>query len=100
MNRRSIIIAITLVLAIGLHLRAQNAAQAEKLLAAAEHKATADGDLKGAIEDYKKIVDGAQSNRALAAQALLRMGECYQKLGDTEATNIYQRLVRDFAAQP
>ena len=41
----------------------------------------------------------AGGNRALAAQALLRMAECYQKLGDAEARKIYERLVRDYADQ-
>jgi len=88
------------VLAAGLQTTsAQNAAPGDKLLASAQHKATVDGDLKGAIEDYKKIVGAAGSNRALAATALLRMAECYQKLGDAEAQKIYDRLVRDYADQ-
>jgi hypothetical protein len=38
-------------------------------------------------------------NRALAAQALLRMADCYQKLGDREAQAIYDRVVRDYSDQ-
>ena len=37
--------------------------------------------------------------RPLAAQALLRMAESYQKLGDAEAQKIYERLTRDYADQ-
>jgi len=44
-------------------------------------------------------VAAAGSNRALAAQALVRMAECYQKLGDAESRTIYQRVVRDYADQ-
>jgi Tol biopolymer transport system component len=100
MNRLSVLFIATLCIA-GLETtRAQQtAAQAEKLLASAQHKATIDGDLKGAIEDYKKIVAGAGVNRALAAQALVRMAECYQKLGDAEAQKVYERVVREFADQ-
>ena len=58
-----------------------------------------EGDLKGAIEEYKGIVSSAGSDRAAAARALLRMAEAYQKLGDAEAQKIYQRLVRDFGDQ-
>ena len=43
------------------HPLAQGAAQAEKLLAAADHAATVDGNLKGAIEQYKKAFDAAGS---------------------------------------
>jgi Tol biopolymer transport system component len=77
----------------------QSNAQAEKLLAGAAHKATVDGDLKGAIEEYTKVVTAAGTNRALAAEALVRMAECYQKLGDTEAQSIYERIVRDYGDQ-
>jgi Tol biopolymer transport system component len=77
----------------------QNNAQGEKLLASAQHKAIVDGDLRGAIEEYKKIVAGAGSNRTLAAQALVHMAECYQKLGDAESQKVYQRVVREYADQ-
>ena len=70
----------------------QGTAQLEKQLARAHHKATVDGDLPGAIEEYKQIVAAAGSNRTIAAQALVRMAECYQKLGDAEARHIYERV--------
>jgi hypothetical protein len=44
-------------------------------LRAAIHKETVDGDLKAAIDQYRKLTQG--KNRAVAAQALLRMGQCY-----------------------
>lgn len=77
----------------------QNTAALEKLLAGAEHKATVDGNLKGAIEDYRRVVERAGPNRALAARALLRMAEAHQTLGDTEAQRVYARIVRDYADQ-
>ena len=99
MNRLSLM-CIAALLAGGLQTtRAQTNTQGEKLLASAQHKATVDGDLKGAIEEYKKIVAGAGTNRMLAAQALVRMAECYQRLGDAESRKIYERIVREFADQ-
>jgi Tol biopolymer transport system component len=100
MNRLLVLLAVT-VLTAGLQITSaqQTAAHAEKLLASAQHKATIEGDLKGAIEDYKKIVAGAGSDRALAARALIEMAQCHQKLGDAEARLIYQRIVRDYADQ-
>lgn len=74
-------------------------AKADVALRAAMETETVKGDLKGAIEEYKKIVAGAGTNRALAAQALVRMAECYQKLGDAEARKIYERLIREFGDQ-
>ena len=65
---------------------------------AAMDKETVEGDLRGAIEQYKKI---AQSqDRSIAAKALIRMAECYQKLGDVQARKIFEQVVRDYADQP
>lgn len=73
--------------------------QARVLMQAAEAKATVEGDLKAAITLYQNVVKQAGPDRALAAQALLRMAEAHQKLGSAEAQQIYQRLVRDYADQ-
>jgi Tol biopolymer transport system component len=62
-------------------------------------KETVEGDLKGAIDLYKKVIAGAAKNRAAAAKALLRLGECYEKQGDAEAKRTYERLVREFSDQ-
>ena len=99
--KRLLFILVATLLTTGLQITnaQRNAAQADKLLAGAQRKATVDGDLKGAIEDYKKIVAEAGNNRALAAQALVRMADCYQKLGDAESRAIYERLVRDYGDQ-
>jgi Tol biopolymer transport system component len=77
----------------------QGSAQIEKQLARAHHKATVDGDLPGAIEEYKRIVAAAGVNRTVAARALVSMAECYQKLGDAQAQRIYQQIVREYADQ-
>ena len=65
---------------------------------AAQHKEEVEGDLLGAIDLYKKLAQGA--DRASAAQALLRLGNCYEKLGDAQARATYQRVLRDFADRP
>ena len=39
------------------------------------------------------------SDRALAAQALVQVGLCYEKLGRDEAVRAYERLVRECADQ-
>jgi len=76
---------------------AQQKARPEVDLQAAIRTETVDGDLKGAIEQYRKL--STNSDRTLAAQALLRMGQCYEKLGSAEARQAYERAVRDFADQ-
>jgi Tol biopolymer transport system component len=75
--------------------QAQN--KADVALRAAIETETVKGDLKAAIEQYKLLADGA--DRAVAAKALVRLGECYQKLGNAESTRAWERVVRDFVDQ-
>ena len=89
-----------MTLALAAALLAPIAAQnLEVELQRATQKETVTGDLKAAIDEYKKIASRAGSNRKVAVQALVHMAECYQKLGDTESRRIYERVVRDFADQ-
>jgi Tol biopolymer transport system component len=62
-------------------------------------KERADGDLRGAIGLYERIVQEFSADRALSAKALVQMGQCYEKLGSTEAEQAYQRVVREFGDQ-
>ena len=96
---KSLLITIaTVALAAGIVGASGDAAQdAERQLKAAMNTELVDGNLKLAIEQYKKVA--ASGNRALAARALMHMAQCYQKLGDTEAQRIYERIVRDYADQ-
>ena len=71
--------------------------RAEVALQAAIKKEVVDGDLKSAIEQYKKLAQGR--DRAVAAKALVRMGECYEKLGDAESRKAYERVLREYADQ-
>lgn len=91
--KRMLIIVLAAALAGG----AEKDAEAERLLKAASNKELVDGDIKGAIEQYKKVAQ--RKNRAAAAQALVKMGECYEKLGDTEARKAYERVVREYGDQ-
>lgn len=83
-------------LTLAIELRAQKADPAEVQFKAAQHKQNVDGDLKAAIDQYRKVVARAGSNRDLAARALLQLGDCYEKLGDTEARKAYEQVIRDF----
>jgi Tol biopolymer transport system component len=76
---------------------APSAQEPERLFKAAMNTEFVDGDLKRAIEQYAKVAAGG--NRTIAAQALVRMAECHDKLGDAEAKAIYERVVREFGDQ-
>jgi Tol biopolymer transport system component len=102
--RKTLTLALAAALTSGLlwaqmEARGQAPRTADARLKAAMHKEEVEGDLKGAIDDYQRIVDGAGANRTLAAQALVRMAECHQKLGDAEAKRTFERVVREYADQ-
>jgi len=63
-------------------------------------KERAEGELGEAIQLYERIVRDFAADRTLTASALVQMGQCYEKLGSTEAERAYQTVVRDFADQP
>ncbi len=78
--------------------RSDPAAQA--LLRTATDKEIVDGDLRGAITQYQAIVSRyGKTDRATAAQALLRTAEAYRKLGDPQAKQTYQKIVTQYADQ-
>ena len=85
------------VVAVMLAAGADKTQDAERMLKAAMNTELVDGNLKAAIEQYKKV---AQSGiRPLAAQALVHMADCYQRLGDSESRKIYEQIVREYADQ-
>ena len=77
-------------------LGAQTTAQAEKLLESARHKEVMDGDLKAAIEQYRKIAAQFSKQPEIAARALYQLGQCQEKLGQAEARKSYERIVREY----
>src|SRR5256885_1889118 len=78
---------LALLAAITIH-AAQKSDSAKVMLEAAKKKEVVDGDLNAAIQQYKAIIDKFKNDRAVVADALVHMAECYQKLGDTESRKI------------
>ena len=62
-------------------------------------KERAEGKLQEAIDLYDRIVRDFPDDHALAAKALVQMGQCYEKLGKEGAKKAYERVVRDYADQ-
>ena len=86
---------LTIVLAAAIPLFAQS----DVTLQRAIRKETVEGDLKGAIELYRKAAAEAGKDRTTGAQALLHLAQCYEKQGSAEARAIYERLVREYGDQ-
>lgn len=78
---------------------AQTPNRAEVQLQTAVNRETVDGDLKGAIELYRKVAADHRGNRLIASRALLRMAEAQEKLGEVEARKAYEQIVREYADQ-
>ena len=74
---------------------AQDPAQ---LLRQAINKETVDGDCKAAIELYRKVAAGP--DQTVAAKALLRMGDCQQKVGNADAVKTYEQIVQKHPSTP
>ena len=78
---------------------AQTPDSAEIMFEAARQMELIDGDLDAAIEQYRAIVSTHPDRRAIVAEALLRMGSGYEKLGQARAREVYERLVREYPDQ-
>ncbi len=70
--------------------------QAERLLEAARQKESVEGDLTGAIEQYRKIATQFRKQPDVAAQALVHMGHCQEQLGQAEARRSYERVLKEY----
>ncbi len=58
------------------------------------------GDLPKAMEIYQKIIADAQADRPSVAKAYFRLGNCYQKNGETKnSTQTFNKLISDFPDQ-
>ncbi|MDP2997700.1 MAG: tetratricopeptide repeat protein, partial [Bryobacterales bacterium] len=90
---------LAMMMGAALLLGGQQSDRPDQQLQSAINKEVVEGDLKGAIELYKKIAALPGAGRATVATALLRMGQCHEKLGNAEARTAYERLVRDYADQ-
>ena len=97
-------IAVLLVCGVSLwrlntaHAAQSSVAAAKTLYQQAVHEEDATGNLKAAIALHERVLS-AKPDRALAAQTLIHMAECYQKLGDKESQKVYERIARDFEDQ-
>jgi tetratricopeptide (TPR) repeat protein len=57
------------------------------------------GDIKGAVQIFERIVRDYSSNRALSARALVQLGRWSDLLGQDQARQHYERVIREFADQ-
>jgi len=99
MKRIFILLAVITLTGLSITAFAQRAKDAEILYHRGVQLEEVKGELKEAIAVYDKLLKEFVDVRTIAAQALLRMGNCYEKLGQKESQAAYQRILRDFADQ-
>lgn len=103
MKKTSSLLVIILAMALFLvpaDFATQSSQSAEVLLGAALHQEEVKGDYEAAIKTYKKLLAEYPDNRPVAAQAQLRIGMCYEKLGYAEAVKAYELVLQKYADQP
>lgn len=92
----SLLGAALLVLQPGAALSASPSELLEKGIYAQETK----GDLDAAIAIYQQIAEEAKATQTLAAEAQVRLGECYLKKNrPSDAQAAFEKVVRDFPAE-
>jgi Tol biopolymer transport system component len=95
-----IVLLLSSALMVTAPMGAQGRADAvEVMLEAAKKKEVVDGDLNGAIAQYQQVLDRHGRNRSVAATVMLRMADCYRKLGDSQAKKLYERVLREYTDQ-
>jgi Tol biopolymer transport system component len=95
--KRFMLVAVTAT-ALLMPMRPAAQERTDVALRAAMETETVKGDLHAAIDQYRKLAAQTR-DRAIAATALVRMAECYQKLGDAQARSIYEQIARDYTDQ-
>jgi len=97
--RPSLWVAIFLVVVAGLAMGRVTAQSGHDLFQKALAAERADGDMQRAIQLYERIAKEFAADRALSAKALLRLGDCYQKVGEAKAQAVFEQVARQFADQ-
>jgi len=60
----------------------------------------AQGGLEKAVGLYQQILKKFSDNGEVCAKAQLKIGQCYEKLGNTEAVKDYELVLKNFADRP
>lgn len=92
--------AIVLAAVVAIQPIGSHAASAAELLEKGIYTEETKGDIDGAIAIYQQIAAESKATRALAAQAQLRLGQCYLKKNRTaDANAALEQLIREFPTE-
>lgn len=74
--------------------------KAEQLYQQGIYEMEGKGDYAKAIESFNQVMTKFPKEKVTGAKALLNIGRCYEKLGKSEATKAYERILKEFKDQP
>jgi Tol biopolymer transport system component len=94
-----VLTVIAVVGLLGALASAQGQADADQLLQRARTKAVVEGKLDEAVKLYADIAAKFKSDRPTAVRALIEMADCYEKMGQAKARELYEQVVRDYGDQ-
>ncbi len=94
MTRFRVALVVLIAAVITVPTGAQRRSDAAVLLEAARQKAAIDGDLRGAIDGYRQVIERYGADHTAVATAWLRMADLYETLGNTaETTKALERVL-------
>jgi Tol biopolymer transport system component len=94
-----LVVTIGVAAAVSVTFARQDSPQHKALFEKAKFTMETKGDLQGAIALFEEIIKKYPNEQEYAAQALLQIGLCYEKLGVDKAREAYQRLIKDYPGQ-
>ncbi len=96
-----ILLAFTLLLLLPARMAIgqQNSGSTGQLYEIALYTEEVKGDLSAAVELYLQVLEENPNDRQLAAQTLLHLGLCYEKLGSDQARQAYRDVISKYSEQ-
>jgi tetratricopeptide (TPR) repeat protein len=73
--------------------------KAEKLYEEGVYQLEANGNFEEAIAIFDRIVKEFANDKTVAANALLKLGLCYERQGSQKAEDAYTRIIEEFPDQ-
>lgn len=96
---RRVVVMATVVGLLGALALTQSQGGADRLMQQARTKAVVEGKLDEAVKLYAEVATKFAGDRPTVVRALIEMADCYEKLGQTKAREIYERIVREYGDQ-
>ena len=99
MKTNIVILCIVALAAVAIVLPASMQQSANQIYQAGVYKEDVEGNLEEAIAAYRQIIKKFPTDGPVAAKAWLHIGLCYEKLGNREAQNAYEQLIKGYPNQ-